>query len=384
MKRPLTALVVAALSLVAAPVARADFQLNRFITNGNSAAGWVTDANAPPGASDHQSVRLFVNGSSSTDFNDSAIAVFKGFGATPDPSPPGFDFKTPTAGASGGSVRMVIRFSDGGKGELRPVTFVSNQWIHVGGTAPDWDTSGGTCGNRSDQTYSQVLGCHPGATIRAVEVINDSGWLHPFGFEIIVDNVTYAGETVSKPAPPVLGQGVLLKQTVGPVVVRVGARDRAHIVGTANVPVGAFVDTRRGHAKLTSEKKGNKRQSARFTDGIFKVKQKRRGRGLVDLILSEPLACGAGGSSAGVAYAATRGETSRRRRRRRRLWGRGRGRYRTRGRYSSGSVRGTKWLTQDTCRGTLTLVRNGVVVVRDFRKKKTVVLHAGEHYFASK
>jgi hypothetical protein len=64
----------------------------------------------------------------------------------------------------------------------------------------------------------------------------------------------------------------------------------------------------------------------------------------------------------------------------RRLWGRGTGRYQTRGRYSSATVRGTWWLTADFCDGTRTTVRQGVVAVRDFKKKKTIVLTAGKSY----
>jgi hypothetical protein len=66
----------------------------------------------------------------------------------------------------------------------------------------------------------------------------------------------------------------------------------------------------------------------------------------------------------------------------RRVWGRGRGRYRTRGRYSSGVVRGTTWLTEDRCDGTLTRVVTGTVVVRDFGLRRTVVVRAGEQYLA--
>ena len=64
--------------------------------------------------------------------------------------------------------------------------------------------------------------------------------------------------------------------------------------------------------------------------------------------------------------------------------GPGRGRFRTRGRYSSGFVRGTKWLTADSCSGTLTVVRQDVVAVRDFQRKKTILVHAGGRYFAEK
>jgi hypothetical protein len=66
----------------------------------------------------------------------------------------------------------------------------------------------------------------------------------------------------------------------------------------------------------------------------------------------------------------------------RRLWGKGKGRYRTRGRYSSGTVRGTSWITEDFCDGTRTRVFFGTVRVFDFVTKKTIVVKAGQSYFA--
>jgi hypothetical protein len=58
------------------------------------------------------------------------------------------------------------------------------------------------------------------------------------------------------------------------------------------------------------------------------------------------------------------------------------GRFRTRGRHSTATVRGTKWLTKDTCAGTLTRVMEGTVVVQDLVKHKKVVLKRGQQYLA--
>lgn len=66
----------------------------------------------------------------------------------------------------------------------------------------------------------------------------------------------------------------------------------------------------------------------------------------------------------------------------RRLWGKGKGRFRTRGRYSSGTVRGTNWLTADYCDGTLTRVVSGIVQVYDLVQKNWVSLKPGQSYFA--
>jgi hypothetical protein len=67
----------------------------------------------------------------------------------------------------------------------------------------------------------------------------------------------------------------------------------------------------------------------------------------------------------------------------RRLWGKGKGHFRTRGRYSSGTVRGTWWLTSDRCDGTRTYVAGGVVRVYDFVLKKHVNVRTGHSYLAS-
>lgn len=66
----------------------------------------------------------------------------------------------------------------------------------------------------------------------------------------------------------------------------------------------------------------------------------------------------------------------------RRLWGNGKGRFRSKGRHSSASVKGTRWLTEDRCDGTLTVVREGVVAVRDLVRKKTITVRAGRSYLA--
>ena len=58
------------------------------------------------------------------------------------------------------------------------------------------------------------------------------------------------------------------------------------------------------------------------------------------------------------------------------------GRCRTRGRRSAATVRGTVWTVTDRCDGTLTKVTRGKVAVRDFRRKKTIVLRAGKSYLA--
>jgi hypothetical protein len=135
------------------------------------------------------------------------------------------------------------------------------------------------------------------------------------------------------------------------------------------IPNGAEIDVTKGKIELTAIlKPGGKPETATFYDGIFKL---TLGKTTTDLTLSQPLAkC-----STKAAAAAKKPKT-------RKLWGSGAGSFRTRGRYSAATVRGTEWLVQDSCAGTLTRVKKGVVSVFDQVKKKTIVLRAGKKYLA--
>jgi hypothetical protein len=65
------------------------------------------------------------------------------------------------------------------------------------------------------------------------------------------------------------------------------------------------------------------------------------------------------------------------------LWGADHGgHFRTHGHNSVATVRGTRWLTEDRCDGTLTKVTQGAVTVHDRRAHRTVVVRAGHSYLA--
>ena len=147
------------------------------------------------------------------------------------------------------------------------------------------------------------------------------------------------------------------------------------------LPVGTFFDTRRGRVRLQSaaDAKGSL-QSGEFSAGVFQVLQsgKRAARGLTELRMK-----GASFRRCGSTRG-RRAEVAARRSRRtiRRLRSNARGRFRTRGRYSAATVRGTAWTVADRCDGTLTTVSSGRVAVRDFRRRKTVLLRARKSYLA--
>jgi hypothetical protein len=147
------------------------------------------------------------------------------------------------------------------------------------------------------------------------------------------------------------------------------------------VPVASFIDARRGTTRLTSARtrREDQIQDGLFSKGVFQVLQSRRtrSRGLTDLRLK-----GRSFKVCGKAGRAGSGSRASQSRVVRRLRGNARGRFRTTGRNSSATVRGTIWEVIDRCDGTLTRVRRGRVVVRDFRLNKTVVVRAGKSYLA--
>jgi hypothetical protein len=155
------------------------------------------------------------------------------------------------------------------------------------------------------------------------------------------------------------------------------------------VPVGSFVDVRRGRVSLSSgrDANGSKVQSGVFAGGVFQVLQSRQARlrGLTTLRLtggSFKRTCGTSPRSARRANAGPAAHSALSRRVVRRVRGNVHGNYRVRSAYSAATVRGTAWSVTDRCDGTLTKVTRGTVVVRDFGRKKDIVVRAGKSYLA--
>jgi hypothetical protein len=187
------------------------------------------------------------------------------------------------------------------------------------------------------------------------------------------------------PAPPVPGKSVVARVASGTVLIKPrGSKRFVPFTGAANIPVGSVVDTTKGRITLTSaaDTGGKKTQTADFYDGIFQIgqavpkkKPKKPAALITDLLLKDQLSrasCAARSVDKKKGPKSVLGK----------LWGNGKGKFRTTGKFSSATVRGTIWLTQDECDGTLTKVSRGVVQVRDFKRKKTLNVKAGRSYLA--
>jgi hypothetical protein len=154
---------------------------------------------------------------------------------------------------------------------------------------------------------------------------------------------------LAKTPRPKLGHTVVVMATDGHPTVKSPHKKRRKLKrGKAiAIPVGSTVDASSGHVKLTSARKAGGTQSGEFSQGAFVVSQ-AKGDDLTDLELTGGSfgACTANRMFGKPLTAAAN--------RRRRLFGRAHGHFRTRGRNSSATVRGTEWITEDRCTGTVT------------------------------
>ena len=260
----------------------------------------------------------------------------------------------------------------------------SNNVVLAGGFPEVWDTAWSPDGSRiafvNDGGNPQVQ--------EELYVMNADGT----GVAAVdVDTSTNLdwGVAAAGPPPPVLGETANVREVKGKVFVGIpaaGARaaqkgvDFVPIEEARDIPIGAFLDTRKGTVALsTARNRAGKVQSGRFSAGLFQVLQsrQRKAKGLTELKMKGSTAafrsCGKNASASALSRRAIR-----------RLRAKARGRYRTRGRHSAATVRGTTWTVEDRCDGTLTTVKRGSVAVRDFRLKKTITVKAGKSYLATR
>jgi phosphodiesterase/alkaline phosphatase D-like protein len=239
---------------------------------------------------------------------------------------------------------------------------------------PNPPPSTGDTGNTGDTADTGPAGdepADPGEPVDDVPVTEERG------------GATQAdGLPVPVETPPV-GRAANAAPASGSVQVKLpGTSEFVPLTEGASLPMGSVVDATDGQIRITSaaDNKG-RTQTANFGGAQFKITQRRAARPITDITLVGgdfgscfPRVLAKGSSDV---FAAGRRKWSRRR-----LWGNGHGRFRTRGRHGTATVRGTHWLTEDRCDGTLVRVRRGLVEVRDLERRRTVMVGAGEQYLA--
>jgi hypothetical protein len=178
--------------------------------------------------------------------------------------------------------------------------------------------------------------------------------------------------------PPTPGETVNASRSRGTVRVKLPGSDEYFVLQDGQqLPMGTTFDTRKGRVNLVSAASNvaGPTQKAWFYKGVFKVRQSKGRKPLTTLSMTGKLQCGSG----------KKANAAKKKKRKRRLWGNGKGRFRTKGKHSAATVVGTIWFVEDRCNGTLTRVKRGKVRVRDFKRRKTVVIKGPRgKYFAKR
>ncbi len=177
-------------------------------------------------------------------------------------------------------------------------------------------------------------------------------------------------------ARPRKGRSVTVRAVSGKILVRVPRSSRyVPIEQLTEIPLGSIIDARKGKAQITAEvnARTHRTQSSIFYDWYFKILQTKGSKPITEARMTKGSFASCTPSRLSRSGFAAKAK-KRSKKKVRRLWGKGKGDFRTGGKRSSATVRGTQWLVEDRCDGTLTRVKQGRVDVRDFRRKKTVRL----------
>lgn len=212
-------------------------------------------------------------------------------------------------------------------------------------------------------------------------------------------DVSFATPKAPPPSAPTIGQTFNVAPVSGVVLIKVGGQ-LVPLTQLKQIPQNAVIDALDGRLQIVTAgvsppgahdaaargKKGKARtQTGTFGGAVFRLAQATRGvnRGLVTLSLVEGAIKGAPTYATCKAPKLSRATAAAVSKRTLQLLrANARGRFSTRGRYGAATVRGTSWTIADRCDGTLTHDITHSVVVTDFVRHKTVVLHAGQTYLA--
>jgi hypothetical protein len=180
--------------------------------------------------------------------------------------------------------------------------------------------------------------------------------------------------------PPQAGKTFNIEPAGGLVSTRCnGDGDFRKLEKPKQVTLDCEIDAEDGTVSVTASKgSSGATQTALFWGGLFDIDQETGDNREAVMTLAGQRRCEKRGDGMGnKRLLARRGSGGRK------LWGSGEGNYKTVGSHGSATVRGTIWLVADRCDGsTLFKVKRGTVVVRDFIKKSSVVLNAGQSYIA--
>jgi hypothetical protein len=274
------------------------------------------------------------------------------------------------------------------------------KYTKLGASGPDYTNTtpaqsvGGDFANHS--VTASVSGLVPNALYHVRLVATNSGGT-TYG-----PDITFTTNHGATPGNPTLGRNVNISLVSGLVLIKVHGKF-IPLTELTQIPTNTEINALHGTIKLITAvpagtkpsadiaakgkgKKGKGKtstQNGTFGGAIFKITQAHNG--LATLALVESAFKGAPSYSlctkhkaADASAAALSSKTLQL------LHASAKGRFTTKGKYSSATVRGTKWTIADKCNGTLVHDVTDSVSVTNFVTHKTVILHAGQSYLAAK
>jgi hypothetical protein len=184
---------------------------------------------------------------------------------------------------------------------------------------------------------------------------------------------------------PVAGSLAVIR-AAGPFQLRLPDGPRYfNLQGSIKFPVGSTIDPEAGTVRLTAATRASGgRQRIDVAQGAFRIRQRTGRRPRTELSLAGPRPrCNSSPSAraSGILDAPSSrsilvdAKPPRRRSRPQRV--------EVRGPHSEASTRGTKWLTEERCDGTLTTVLSGSVRVHDIGRDRDVIVRPGRPYLAA-
>jgi hypothetical protein len=242
---------------------------------------------------------------------------------------------------------------------------------------------------------ANVTGLIPNALYHA-RLVAQNGSGTTFG-----PDVTFFTGKLPAPGAPTLGKTFNISPVSGLVLIRLHGKF-VPLTQLRQIPKNTLINAIHGTlqvitasgghpaADAAAAKKGKKgkgkgkgkvkTQTGRFSGAIFKVTQAHSG--LATLTLVE------GAVKGGPSFAKCKGKASdasaASSKTLQLLKASAKGKFSTKGKYAAATIRGTAWTTADKCNGTLVHDVSDSVAVTDFVHHKTVVLHAGQSYLATK
>lgn len=263
---------------------------------------------------------------------------------------------------------------------LNPRNISANAWFEY------WPAA-----NPADVDYTAAQAVAPGP--KAVQVTAKIAGLNPataYRFRATAVNDVAPKGVFTDPIdlttplpPPTAGATFNLEPVDGTTSIKCSDdQDFSKLEKPEQVPLDCQVDTSHGTVALTASKgSSGETQTAQFWGGRFDINQKAGDNQAAILGLAGSRRCEKRkkkpGKHSRVEKRARKGGGGRK------LWGSGSGNYKTVGSHGAATVTGTIWLVSDRCDGSTQFkVKKGTVVVRDFVKKKSVILNAGDSYIA--